>query len=440
MKSLDDYKKLAPYIMGSLLVLCIFGRVKAAHDDTSSYEEHLTAARNYKAQKIYATAYEEYQAALEMEDSLELDVEIGELLEEEGNETKIENWCDEMIEKYPTKSEVYEHYIKFAKSELNYSECFSLYNIAKRRGIMSEAIEDEIASIRYEYLIDIMDYEEVSDYVSDYAVVKEGDLYGLVSSKNESVIKEKYVDMSACDGNYVAVTDENGESYYIDLNDDRRFNFPEGIKPATLGKIYEDIIPVENEGKTYYYSASEGVQLLGPYEEGKGFSHGVAAIREGDSWYLISTDGTRLTDNYKGFYMNSGGEVAFCGRVFALTDKGYVMLNEDLAQVNSAVYEDVQPFVDDTYAAVKVDGKWGFIDKDGNFKIKPKFENAYSFAGGLAPAFENGLWGYIDVNGRWAVEPYFIDAKGLSKDGCGFVKEPDSLTWSTIKFYEYNYD
>ena len=63
-------------------------------------------------------------------------------------------------------------------------------------------------------------------------------------------------------------------------------------------------------------------------------------------------------------------------------------------------------------AAVKKDGKWGFIDRGGNWAVEPSFEETKIFAEGLAPAQkeEGGKWGYIDRRGDWVIKPFYDDA------------------------------
>jgi hypothetical protein len=54
-------------------------------------------------------------------------------------------------------------------------------------------------------------------------------------------------------------------------------------------------------------------------------------------------------------------------------------------------------------AAVKINEKWGYIDKTGNFVISPEFDDARSFSvsktipkeAGLALVNAGGKWGYI---------------------------------------------
>ena len=40
--------------------------------------------------------------------------------------------------------------------------------------------------------------------------------------------------------------------------------------------------------------------------------------------------------------------------------------------------------------------KWGYINREGQFVIKPQFDDARSFSKGLARVKMNGKWGYIN--------------------------------------------
>jgi WG containing repeat len=74
--------------------------------------------------------------------------------------------------------------------------------------------------------------------------------------------------------------------------------------------------------------------------------------------------------------------------------------------------EDAQPFFDEV-AAIKVGGRWGFIDKTGRMVIPPQFAETYGFAG-LAPVKVDGRWGFIDKTGRMVIPAQFDNAKGFA--------------------------
>jgi hypothetical protein len=49
--------------------------------------------------------------------------------------------------------------------------------------------------------------------------------------------------------------------------------------------------------------------------------------------------------------------------------------------------------------------KTGYIDKTGRFVIRPQFDLAYSFSGGLARVEINGRVGYINKEGDFVWKP-----------------------------------
>ncbi len=51
-------------------------------------------------------------------------------------------------------------------------------------------------------------------------------------------------------------------------------------------------------------------------------------------------------------------------------------------------------------AAVKVRGKWGFLDKAQRARVKPIYDEVRDFVGGIAAVRRGDAWGYIDVTGK----------------------------------------
>lgn len=71
-------------------------------------------------------------------------------------------------------------------------------------------------------------------------------------------------------------------------------------------------------------------------------------------------------------------------------------------------FDDATPFADGL-ARVKLGGKWGFIDKTGKLVIPPQFDLAFPFKDGLAPVTFDGKWGFIDKAGKLVINPQFND-------------------------------
>jgi hypothetical protein len=74
-------------------------------------------------------------------------------------------------------------------------------------------------------------------------------------------------------------------------------------------------------------------------------------------------------------------------------------------------YTTVQPF-HEGLAAVELDGKWGFINKQGVEIIPRQFEGAHDFSDGLARVYksQNQKWGFIDKTGKEIIQFRYQDS------------------------------
>jgi hypothetical protein len=77
-------------------------------------------------------------------------------------------------------------------------------------------------------------------------------------------------------------------------------------------------------------------------------------------------------------------------------------------------------------AAVRVGGKWGFIDQTGTVMIAPQFEGVSSFRGGVAEIASGRKIGYLNGAGDVVVAPSleygseFTNGAALVSDSMGY--------------------
>ena len=82
-----------------------------------------------------------------------------------------------------------------------------------------------------------------------------------------------------------------------------------------------------------------------------------------------------------------------------------------------------------TLKPVELNGKWGFVDKDGREVIPPKYDDAESFSEGLARVELNKKYGFVDKDGSEVIplkydyaETFSEGLAGVKLNGkCGFV-------------------
>ena len=72
---------------------------------------------------------------------------------------------------------------------------------------------------------------------------------------------------------------------------------------------------------------------------------------------------------------------------------------------------------------VREDGKFGFINKNAEFVIKPQYKKANSFSDGTALVLEGKKWGYIKPDGSWLIEPQFGKAKDFNSGVAMVLKD-----------------
>lgn len=64
---------------------------------------------------------------------------------------------------------------------------------------------------------------------------------------------------------------------------------------------------------------------------------------------------------------------------------------------------------------VQIDGAWGYVDREGELVVEPRFERAKGFYENRAAVQIDGAWGYIDTTGAVAIEPRFGSAGRFSE-------------------------
>lgn len=107
-------------------------------------------------------------------------------------------------------------------------------------------------------------------------------------------------------------------------------------------------------------------------------------------------------------------------------DFGCVKLNGKFGYINKVgevaiqyKYDNAWPF-SENLALVQLFGKWGFVDRSGNVVIPYRFDDAKSFSDGLAAVKYNGKWGFINRSGECVI-PYKYDSANAFSEGLASV-------------------
>lgn len=96
---------------------------------------------------------------------------------------------------------------------------------------------------------------------------------------------------------------------------------------------------------------------------------------------------------------------------------GYIDINGNI--IIGIEYEDAKPF-SSGLAPVRKYGKYGFINKEGDLLIPYKYDDANSFSEGLAAVQANGKYSYINTSGETII-PFMLDSADPFVDGLAQV-------------------
>lgn len=319
---------------------------------------------------------------------------------------------------------------------------------------------------------------------------------GFINISGQLVIPAKLRDAGAFSEGLAPFENSSGKWGYIDKNGkiaisaifDWAIPFREGLALVQVGKLWG-------------YIDRSGTYVVQPkFEEAESFSEGFAAIGYYDKdlewmaayprkgrWvrrFIDRSGRWAVAGDYDGISRGFDKGMAIVSRNLGYSEKYKSMISEtyvmdtsgrELWKLDSAsvhwfsddaiivevqrtekVYDSLYNFKDragkllcnrgfenpgdfsEGLAPVRVDNKYGFINKQCNFVIQPQYSGAAGFSEGLA-AVENGssLTGFIDKSGNWVIEPKFRWVSGfhegfaliLSGSKSGYIDRTGKVIW-----------
>lgn len=195
-----------------------------------------------------------------------------------------------------------------------------------------------------------------------YITIDKNNKYKVVDSKDNIIIDKDYTYIEYLPGDYFIV-ERDSKSGIIDSNGKSVIE----LKYDSISRINEtDILQMETDKNIALYNLNmkEIVSMDNAI---------VKEVKDEKSYILLYSD----TD-------------------FKYLDKeGNILTSQNL-------------FENNTLFAKNINGKWGFVDKDGNLKVQNDYElvtdfNRYGFAG----IKKDGKWGSINQNGEVVQEPTY---------------------------------
>lgn len=433
---MKNYRRLVPIILIVLLVLSWYKLISDSTKAAKEYNNYLAEARQFAEVGVTTKAIEYYQYALDMNPTIEIYKEVADYYKTQGKGDLRISWCEKFVAEYPTTSDAYDYLLEVYVEQKDYKSCYDTIEVAQKRGLTSTYMDEVYDEMAYFYEYDYSSYEEVGIYSNNFCPVKNKNGWGYVDRYGELRIGCKYIEVGAyTKTNLSPVVNAQGEAFFIDKKGSKML--ATNNKYLRFGLLVDGIMTAQLENQKYVYLNESFEVLYGEYDYASGMNYGIGVIQNDSEWSIINSSGELLSDiKYVDVKLDEK-EIAYRNdRMFASTGNGYIMVDSTGKQIGEQVYEDVKVFADTTYTAVKLDGKWCFIDKDGKRKSDKTYDDARAYLNGLAAVNINGKWGFVDENEELVIENIYDDAKDFNEKGSCFVKNGDK--WQLIKLYRLN--
>lgn len=286
-------------------------------------------------------------------------------------------------------------------------------NYIRKEADIKQNLDDAMAGIRslmamdrsYPFLGDLQSYYKeavmLHNYIADFS-----DNYTGFTAK----LEEYQTNKTSREIDFEFIFNPDDFDYVREVRD--------AEKMEAIEVSYQHAIELENNGK--YSEAIALFMTLGLYKDcNEHISRCRAAISESkyQEAYALESQGryAEAAEIYKAIKecKDSADRAAYCE--------------------NHIGYEDIHPF-SEGLAAVKKNGKWGFIDTCGNLVIPftDEYVPTYVFSDGLAVvSTKGGKYGYINTKGEIAIPCIYTNAKAFS-EGVAAVQPSGGDAWGYI--------
>ena len=350
------------------------------------------------------------------------------LFDQSGYRSKYTNLLERQMARKDPKPEVFreaaEYYLAISKESTALSVLRD--GIAKTG---SQELVDLYEANRYLFKLERSTYQNVTATVGNTIQVQLDGAWGLADATGDLLIPCEYDKISTC-WNGRTIVSKDGLITAVDQNNNRLAKLHE--EAEDFGNYAQDRVSLKLEDG-WHRASGEFAVGSAAFEEIGMYSDGYAPAKSGGKWGVVDLDNEWLIPpEYDQIIQDELGRCYAQQAVFVRQGE-QVLLMVDGQPVGEA-YQDARPFADG-YAAVKKDGKWGFIDTQGAVQIDFQFDDALSFGQHLAAVKTGDFWGYVSLSGELVIEPLFLQAKSFSQ-GSAPVRTADGWQFITLLEYE----
>ncbi|HNX89386.1 MAG TPA: WG repeat-containing protein [Paludibacteraceae bacterium] len=277
---------------------------------------------------------------------------------------------------------------KYANDHYHFYCGLALVNFNDKFGYINNSGEEVIPVI----------YEDASHFEEDIAKVKFNGKYGFINSKGEVAIPIIYDNSDIYFHNNLAKVILGQKSGFIDkkgkvaipLLYDEVWSFNDGLARVRIGKYVGFI---DTNGSEVIPVIYENLDIDFPVTLSKVMRNGLWGFIDTKAKEVISLKYDKVSS------FSEGLAIVYRDGICKLIDE-----NECIVNSNLPLYDIGELKFSENLARVKLNEKFGYINKTGQQIISPLFDKANHFVGGLAIVSISDKYGYIDSVGNTFIE------------------------------------
>ena len=399
------------------------------------FDNHTKQADKYLDRGLYQKAIEEYNLALLIKpDNEKIWTEkfhTYDLLYKENPDNEIYDAYLEDVKNaivlFPQNPEYHLTAARLLTDDDDYKEAYKLLSRAVDAGVVNDEILDMQFKTKYAFKYDASRFFGGYDCVNSYYLLKDysGWVY-LDETGSRLAGFSTYPFAGPVGDNSVRFVSTGEKNFLIDDNKVIQGYFTKVPDEAGFYSAV-GLIPLKYNKKYYYYNILGDVQFdSASYDFAGTFYNGTAAVKDNNRWYIIDSEGNKVSEEeYDDVILNQDNTYLKNG-VKSLKHIGDPLYTVYVNDESIGKFENVSFVTNDCLIAVCENGKWGFIDLQGEFVIEPQYICARSFSNGLAAVYDGNAWGFIDTDGKLAIPYQFIDVGAFAESGyCLVISEQE---------------
>lgn len=431
----------------ALIAIGVVVFISAVSKDASrsaEYKKYIKTAETNAEKGIPYIAVSNYKYAFEIKNPNEETyikyLEQTKLLGEDFYKDAVENF----VSVCPESAKAYDLLCDYYEENGNEEKLLKTAIEAREKGLASEKIKNLYFKTFYDFDIVRGGFEEAGSLLGENARVKKNGKYGFVQSNGNMLLEPIFNEASFMLDTTTSVRDD--KEWYMINSSGYKVAVPE--KPVDeLNMLSNGRILIKIGDKYDYTDKSMKIPKELRFDYATNFKNGLAAVKADGKWALLGSDNKFITKYiFDDVIIDEFRTCINNGVIFAKSEGKYYMYDAEGKKISKTAFDNAYPFVSDDYAAVCINGKWGFTDSEGNIVIEPQFEEAKSFSCNIAPVKINDKWGYMsktkqtDKDGKengyvMRIEPKFDDCMPFASSGIAAVKT--GQTWEYIELKGY---